>query len=96
MNLPSLRQQIDAIDRRLLRLLNARATLAIRVGRLKRACGAPVLDRQREAAILRQVALDNPGPLSRAAIQDIYRAILRQSRRLEAAATAKKSIVHSR
>jgi len=89
MNLPSLRQRIDAIDHRLLRLLTVRATLAIHVGRLKRARGLPIFDPQREAAILRQAAGGELGPLSRTAIRDIFRAILRQSRRVEAAATTR-------
>jgi chorismate mutase len=96
MNLPSLRQRIDAVDRRLLRLLTARATLAIRVGQVKRARGLPVFDPGREAAILRQVARENPGPLSRAAVQDIFRAILRQSREVEAAATTRHTPRRSR
>jgi len=86
MNLPSLRQRIDAIDRRLLRLLAARAALAIRVGRMKRARGLPIFDPRREANILRRVARENSGPLSRAAIQRIFRAILRESRKVESTA----------
>lgn len=96
MNLLSLRRRIDAIDRRLLHLLAARAALAIRVGRMKRARGLPIFDPRREATILRRMASDNPGPLSRSAVQDIFRAILCQSRDVESAATTRDTHRRSR
>ena len=93
MSLPSLRRRIDRLDRQLLRLLNERARLALHVGRLKKSRRLPVFDRRREQAVLRQIARRNRGPLSRASVLQIYRAILRHSRRLE---TKKQSIDHSR
>ncbi len=83
MNLPSLRKQIDRVDRRLLRLLNDRATLALRVGRLKKTQKLPVFDGQREQVVLRRLARANRGPLSTHAIRTIFSAILRASRTLE-------------
>ncbi len=85
MSLPSLRKRIDRLDRQILQLLNQRAALALRVGRLKRARGLPVFDGRREAMVLRQAGRTNRGPLSHAAIQQIFRDILRHSRQLEAA-----------
>ena len=87
MNLPTLRKQIDRIDRQLLRLLNRRAALALRVGRLKRRRGLPVFDSRREDAILRHVARANRGPLSPTSIRKIFRTVLRQSRQLESSTT---------
>jgi len=81
--LPALRWQIDRIDLRLLRVLNQRAALALRVGRLKQQRGLPVFDGRREEAVLRQVAGANRGPLPAQAVRAIYREILRQIRRLE-------------
>jgi len=86
MTLRTLRQQIDRLDGRLLRLLNRRARLAVRVGRLKRRQGLGLFDPRRERAILRQVARANHGPLSAAAVRGIYREILTQVRRLERSA----------
>jgi len=61
-----LRGEIDAIDVELLRLINARAALAIEVGKAKRRSAEEVVyyRPEREAAILRRVLEQNPGPLS--------------------------------
>ena len=48
MDIERWRNEIDEIDEELLRLLNMRARLAIKVGSLKRASGIPVRDRERE------------------------------------------------
>ena len=89
MSLRRLRTQIDRVDRQLLRLLNRRAQLALRVGRIKRQRGLPVFDGRREQAVLRRLVKANRGPLSAASIRMIFAEILRQSRRLEAAAVAR-------
>lgn len=65
-DLDTLRDEIDVIDGELLRLLNARAALAVEVGKAKRQSGGEVVfyRPEREAAILRRVSEQNPGPLS--------------------------------
>lgn len=78
-----LRQRIDGLDARLLRLLTQRATLAGRVGEFKRRRGLRLFDPARERAILQRMTRANRGPLSAAAIRAIYRQILTQIRRLE-------------
>ena len=83
MTLQLLRRRIDRIDSQLLRLLNQRAGLAIRVGRLKQRRGARLFDPVRERAILRRLAEANGGPLSREVVRALYREILRQTRRVE-------------
>ena len=80
-----LRRHIDRLDEQLLRLLNRRARLAIRVGRLKKRQGARIFDPAREQEILRRLTQTNPGPLSSQAVRMIYRNILKQIRRLERA-----------
>ena len=84
--LEQLRQRIDRVDARILRLLNRRAGLAMRVGRLKQRDGLRLFDPKREAAILRHLIQTNIGPLSAAAVRAIYREILRQVRRVERSA----------
>jgi chorismate mutase / prephenate dehydratase len=79
--LKRLREQIDAVDARLLRLLSTRARLAQRVGRVKE--GAAVYRPEREAQILRRVAATNPGPLPDRALQRIYTEIMSACRALE-------------
>ena len=83
-NLPSLRKHIDRIDLHLLRLLNRRAQLALRVGTIKRQRRQPVFDPRRERMLLRQIVTANRGPLSKGSIRAIFQAILRQSRKLQA------------
>lgn len=83
MNLNRLRKQIDGVDRKLLQLLNRRASLALRVGFLKREKGLPVFDGRREKEILRRSVRNNTGPLPSAAIGKIFREILRQCRSLQ-------------
>ncbi|MBZ5703610.1 MAG: chorismate mutase [Acidobacteriia bacterium] len=83
------RGQIDAIDRKLLQLLNQRVQLALELGRRKRAAGIALRDPRREAAILARMRDRNPGPLPAAAVQRLFRAILAESRRVAARAFAR-------
>ncbi len=78
-----LRQRIDMVDVRLLRLLTQRAALALHVGRIKKRKGWRFLDSVREQAILQRMIKANSGPLTPQAVQAIYRTILTQMRRLE-------------
>ena len=84
--LQQLRKRIDLVDRRVLRLLNQRAVLALRVGRLKKRHGRSLFDPRRERAILRRLTVANLGPLPAPAVRAIYREILTQVRRLEQSA----------
>lgn len=83
MTLKQLRRRIDGVDAQLLRLLNRRASFALRVGALKKRQGRRLFDPRRERAILRRMSHANHGPLTAAAVQAIYREVLRQIRRLE-------------
>jgi chorismate mutase / prephenate dehydratase len=79
--LKRLREQIDALDARLLRLLSDRARLAQKVGHVKQ--GGAVYRPEREAQILRRVAETNPGPFPDRALQRIYTEIMSACRALE-------------
>lgn len=87
--LPSLRAAIDAVDARVLELLNERAGLAERVGDVKRAddADAQVFRPEREAQVIRGLGERNRGPLPNEAIGFIYREIMSACRALERAAT---------
>ena len=89
MSLSGLRREIDRIDLRLLRLLNRRADLARRIGRLKKRHGLPVQDRKREQAVLARMLQRNGGPLPQESVRGIFREVLRQNRRLQAGAPGK-------
>lgn len=81
--LKSLRDSIDAVDTRLIALLNERAQLAIDVGKLKHSTGTPVFRPEREAEILRRAGASNAGPMSRDHITHILREVISACRALE-------------
>lgn len=78
-----LRRKIDAIDTRLVRLLNERARLVVEVGKTKRADGTPIYAPHREAEVLRKVLAANEGPLPGRTIEGVYRELMSGSFTLE-------------
>ena len=74
-DLACLREQIDAIDRRLLVLLNERAGVAQSIGHLKRAEGSSAFRPEREAAVIDGLKALNCGPLPAAAVAPIWRQV---------------------
>jgi chorismate mutase len=77
------REDIDHLDRVLVRLLNLRARLALRIARSKRAAGLPLRAPARERDVLKDVVDANSGPLAEFAVLAVFRRIIRESRRLE-------------
>lgn len=78
------REHIDELDRELVALLRRRAELSLRAGLAKRSTGAPVLDPDREAALLgkrREWAVAEGLPAD--AVADVFRQILTLSRRAQ-------------
>jgi chorismate mutase/prephenate dehydratase len=59
-----IRDEIDATDRAIVALVNARLTLVRELWELKRARGVARLDPEREATLRRALAEANAGPLS--------------------------------
>jgi chorismate mutase len=78
------RTEIDEVDRELLRLLNRRARLAMKVGSLKQNAGLPCCDSERERDVITRLQQANGGPLDSLAIGKVFRRIIRESRNLEA------------
>ena len=83
MHVAGLRKKIDALDRRLVGLLNARARVAVQVGRLKQVQASEVYVPAREKAVLAHVRRENQGPLNYEALSAIYREIMSASLALE-------------
>ncbi|HLA10154.1 MAG TPA: chorismate mutase [Pyrinomonadaceae bacterium] len=83
MDIEDWRNEIDAIDMELLRLLNMRARLAVKVGTLKTAASLPLIDPEREAYVLRRVRDANSGPLHDCAVDSLFRHIIKASRNAE-------------
>ena len=81
-----LRQRIDALDRRIVELLNERARLALEVGETKTASRQPIRDAEREREVLLRVTMGNSGPLPQEDLLALYRRLIASTRRLEAEA----------
>jgi chorismate mutase / prephenate dehydratase len=79
----ALRDEIDALDRELLALLNRRAGLALEVGELKKAEGSPVFRPEREAQVIDKLKSLNGGPLRPDSVAPIWREIMSACRSLE-------------
>jgi chorismate mutase/prephenate dehydratase len=80
-----LRRRIDALDRRIVALLNERTELARSVGRAKAADGRrAVRDVEREREVLVRVTMANLGPLPQTELLAVYRRLMAAARALEA------------
>lgn len=78
------RCDIDAVDARLVALLNERARCVVEIGKLKGAQGLPVHVPGRETEVIaRWRELGAGGPLDGEAIERLYRAVLAESYRVE-------------
>ena len=80
-----LRRRIDALDRRIVGLLNERAELGREVGRAKLAAGRrAIADAEREREVLLRVTMANAGPLPQAELLAIYRRLIAATKAIEA------------
>ncbi len=77
------REQIDAIDDQLLKLVSERARLAHAIGNLKN--GGPIYRPEREAQVLRRLLEQNQGPLPDESVTAIFRTVMSHCRALEKA-----------
>jgi chorismate mutase len=81
--LEELRCRIDALDERLVALLNARAGYALEIGRVKEGAGMDIYQPNREEEVLAHVRRVNRGPLDNEAITRLFERIIDEARRLE-------------
>lgn len=86
MGIEDWRSQINALDNDLLRLLNQRAQLALRVGESKKGSGLSVCDHTREREVTERMCSINEGPLDDRAVVELFRAIIHESRRIQSRA----------
>src|SRR5260370_30889377 len=87
MSMDDWRSRIDELDGDLLRLLNERAGIALKVGESKKKAGASLCDHTREREVIERMCEANDGPLDDRAIVELYRAIIHESRRIQNLAT---------
>lgn len=73
------RAEIDAIDDELLRLLNKRAEIALRVGAVKKRDDTSLCDPNREREVLNRLCRENPGPFDNQNIYNIFQRIIDES-----------------
>ena len=83
MKLQKLRQKIDALDQSIIDLLNLRAAITIDIGKIKISSGKSVYSPERENQVLTKLAHFTKGPLSRQALEAIYREIMSAGLALE-------------
>ena len=83
MDINRLRDEIDRLDDELLRIFNARAALALKIGEIKKEKALPVYDPGREKRIFDRMKKNNPGPLEHEAIIRLFERVIDESRRLE-------------
>jgi chorismate mutase/prephenate dehydratase len=82
--LEGLRREIDALDARIVALLNERARLGRAIGHAKARAGwSGVRDPKRERDVLQRVAAANGGPLGDSDLLAIYRRVIAATRALE-------------
>jgi chorismate mutase/prephenate dehydratase len=79
-----LRRRIDALDRRLVQLMNERAELARAVGRVKVENGRRAIrDPEREREVLLRVSMANEGPTPQADLLAIFKRLFSVARSIE-------------
>jgi chorismate mutase len=79
-SIQKLRRRIDALDRRLVKLLCRRARCSLAVGRLKQRADLPLFHHAREREIAANVRRSNRGPLPDRAIEHLFEVILQHTR----------------
>jgi chorismate mutase len=81
-SIDELRAQIDALDERLVELLNQRAEKSLAIRALKPKAQMGLFDPRREEEIFERVATLNTGPLYGDDLKAIYATILRVSKEM--------------
>jgi chorismate mutase len=90
------RKEIDEVDAELLKLLNVRARLALKVGALKKAANVPFCDPDRERYVLSRLQHLNSGPLDDRAVYKLFRRIIRESRRIQSGVSPASEVARRR
>lgn len=78
--LDALRDKIDEVDEKIVRLLEDRMALSREIGECKACYGMPVLDEEREAIVIRSRASMLKNKDNTEALLEIYKVIMQFSR----------------
>ncbi len=83
MELEKLRKEIDRLDLKIIQLLNKRAGLSSKIGRLKAKSKKSIYSPDRERFVYDRIEKENKGPLSNETLKSVYREIMSGSLALE-------------
>ena len=83
MNIEESRNEINAIDEAIVKLLDRRAKIVNGIGAIKARAGIPVFDRRRESEVMRGVARCSDGSFGETALARVFGEILLESRRMQ-------------
>jgi len=76
MQVENLRKRIDQLDSKIVKLLNSRADISLKIGNLKKKYGRSIYSPDREAQVLRKIKSLNKGPLKDKSLEAIYREVM--------------------
>ena len=77
------REEIDALDRELVALLNRRANKVLSLVPLKRNQGVPVHEPARESRVFKNIVASNRGPLTTESLKRIFAAVIAEMRAMQ-------------
>ena len=77
------RKRIDAIDLKILALLNERTQIVEEIGRIKQRLTLPIYEPKREDQVFQNVVSNNPGPLSGEAVKRVFERIIDEMRTVQ-------------
>jgi chorismate mutase/prephenate dehydratase len=83
MSLDELRNRIDEIDHKLVKLLNERAQVVVEIGKLKNKTAKPIYAPDREKEVIEKIIKANEGPLPDRCLTAIWREMMSGSFALE-------------
>ena len=77
------RTQIDAVDLKLLALLNERTRSVEEIGRIKQDLSLPIYEPKREDQVFHNVTQNNAGPLTAEAVKRVFERIIDEMRTIQ-------------
>lgn len=94
--LESLRQQADALNLEILKLINERGAVVKEIGKAKEAQGVNRFDPVRERTMLNRIIESNDGPFENSTIQHIFKEIFKAGLELQEEDHSKALLVSGR
>lgn len=82
-NLLDCRQRIDAVDVRIMALLNERTRIVEEIGRIKQGMAMAIYEPKREDDVFRNITANNAGPLSPEAAKRVFERIIDEMRTVQ-------------